>query len=613
MPISPQELKYHNTHNRNITQAEARIDGAFAEVVQGVTRIYQLYDFTLPEGGAFQFEQATPAARKAADKVFANMRKRILETIQAGADAADKLSQQKAEKLTRLYGTATQLRREQTTARSLQEISDAVWKQSEQLRAEMELALSVALKSGTSADNFSREIRGYLNEPNKLFRRVRDEFGNLVLSKAAAAYHPGRGVYRSSYKNARRLAATEINMAYRKADYDRWQKLDFVIGVRIALSREHPYYDMCDELAGDYPKDFVFVGWHPHCRCIATPILQNIEDFKNGVPPEKDLFKVDKVPDNFNKWVLNNEIRINRALSGQSTMPFFLRDNKGAMEKALGRNVEIKPTAPKQKPRVEPTKGKTALEIAKERHEKRTKEQEEAIIERLIERNNKIDEIAPLADTPTKNTLEQLRKSNIKYRSVFKRRGDKEQTPEEIIKEIAGGDKTGGSCASLALTYAARRAGLDVTDFRGGNSMDYFSICGHTRDFMLKMGGKTEEHTSDIVAAIKLLKTAEEGKEYYLSTGRHAVIVRRHEGKLQYLELQSGVESENGFKYFTHQTLAKRFGCQKTHTLYGKKYAVKSMLTDITAFNKDPNFRLMMGYINTKGTEVQAGASGRMR
>ena len=340
MPISPQERKYHNTHNRNITQAEARIDGAFAEVVQGVTRIYQLYDFSLPEGGAFQFEQATPAARKAADKVFANMRKRILETIQAGADAADKLSQQKAEKLTRLYDAATQLRREQTTARSLQEISDAVWKQSEQLRAEMELALSVALKSGASADDLVGEIRGYLNEPNKLFRRVRDEFGNLVLSKAAAAYHPGRGVYRSSYKNARRLAATEINMAYRKADYDRWQKLDFVIGVRIALSREHPYYDMCDELAGDYPKDFVFVGWHPHCRCIATPILQNIEDFKNGVPPEEDLFKVDKIPDNFNKWVLNNEIRINRALSGQSTMPFFLRDNKGAMEKALSRKFE---------------------------------------------------------------------------------------------------------------------------------------------------------------------------------------------------------------------------------------------------------------------------------
>ena len=612
MPISPQERKYHNTHNRNITQAEARIDGAFAEVVQGVTRIYQLYDFTLPEGGAFQFEQATPAARKAADKVFANMRKRILETIQAGADAADKLSQQKAEKLTRLYGAATQLRREQTTARSLQEISDAVWKQSEQLRADMELALSVALKSGASADDLVGEIRGYLNEPNKLFRRVRDEFGNLVLSKAAAAYHPGRGVYRSSYKNARRLAATEINMAYRKADYDRWQKLDFVIGVRIALSREHPYYDMCDELAGDYPKDFVFVGWHPHCRCIATPILQNIEDFKNGVPPEEDLFKVDKIPDNFNKWVLNNEIRINRALSGQSTMPFFLRDNKGAMEKALGRKVEMKPTPPKPKLSVE-TKGKTALEIAKERHEKRTKEEEEAIIERLVERNNKIEIKAPLAETPTEETLKQLRKSKIKYRSVLKRREDKLQSPEEIIKEIAGGDKTSGSCASLALSYAARRAGLDVTDFRGGDSRSYFSIKANTRAFMLEMGAKVEEHTNDFVAVKQLLKTVEEGKEYYLSTGKHAAIVRKHDGKFQYLELQSGIESENGFKDFTSYTLKYRFSCQKSHTVFKKKYTVKSALTDITAFNQDPNFRLMMGYINTKGSEAQSDASGRMR
>lgn len=588
MPISPQERKYHNTHNRNITQAEVRIDGAFAEVVQGLTRIYQLYDFTLPEGGAFQFEQATPAARKAADKVFANMRKRILETIQAGADAADKLSQQKAEKLTRLYGIATQLRREQTTARSLQEISDAVWKQSEQLRAEMELALSVALKSGTSADDFSREIRGYLNEPNKLFRRVRDEFGNLVLSKAAAAYHPGRGVYRSSYKNARRLAATEINMAYRKADYDRWQKLDFVIGVRIALSREHPYYDMCDELAGDYPKDFVFVGWHPHCRCIATPILQNIEDFKNGVPPEKDLLKVDKVPENFNKWVLNNEIRINRALSGQSTMPFFLRDNKGAMEKALGRKVEIKPT-----------NKKTALKTERE-------------IERLIERLNEIGTTVALADTPTKETLEQLRNSNIKYRSVLRKRGNK-QTPEEIVKDIAGGDKTKGSCASLALTYAARRAGLDVTDFRGGDSRSYFSVKANTRAFMLQLGGKVEVHTSDVTAANRLLKTMEEGKEYYLSTGGHAAIVRKYNGKFQYLELQSGKEGGNGFKDFTSTTLINRFRCQKSHTLYGEEYAVKSALTDITAFNKDPNFRLMMGYINTKKTEAQSGVSGRMR
>lgn len=588
MPISPQERKFHNKHNRNIAIAEAQIDSAFAAMVQDAARLYQRFNFDLPEGGAFSFEQASPAAKKAAHKIFADMRNRLIETIKAGADAADKLSEKKAEKLAKMYGESVQLRREETTARSLQEISEAVWKQSEQARAEMELAFSVALKDGTSADNFSREIRGYLKEPQKLFRRVRDAFGNLVLSKAAAAYHPGRGVYRSSYKNARRLAATEINMAYRKADYDRWQKMKFVVGIHIELSREHPYYDMCDELAGDYPKDFIFIGWHPHCRCIATPILQNIEDFKNGVPPEKDLFKVNNVPENFNKWVLNNEIRINRALSGQSTMPFFLRDNKGAMEKALGRKVEIKPT-----------NKKTALKTERE-------------IERLIERLNEIGTTVALADTPTKETLEQLRNSTIKYRSVLRKRGNK-QTPEEIVKDIAGGDKTKGSCASLALTYAARRAGLDVTDFRGGDSRSYFSVKANTRAFMLQLGGKVEEHTSDVTAANRLLKTMEEGKEYYLSTGRHAAIVRKHDGKFQYLELQSGKEGGNGFKDFTSTTLINRFRCQKSHTLYGEEYAVKSALTDITAFNKDPNFRLMMGYINTKKTEAQSGVSGRMR
>ena len=41
-----------------------------------------------------------------------------------------------------------------------------------------------------------------------------------------------RGVYRSSYNNARRLAATETNIAYRTADHLRWQQMDFVISLR---------------------------------------------------------------------------------------------------------------------------------------------------------------------------------------------------------------------------------------------------------------------------------------------------------------------------------------------------------------------------------------------
>ena len=75
----------------------------------------------------------------------------------------------------------------------------------------------------------SRDVRRYLRNPDKLFRRVRDKHGNLRLSKAAKAYHPGRGVYRSSYRNALRLTATENNMAYRTADHLRWQQQPFVV------------------------------------------------------------------------------------------------------------------------------------------------------------------------------------------------------------------------------------------------------------------------------------------------------------------------------------------------------------------------------------------------
>lgn len=88
----------------------------------------------------------------------------------------------------------------------------------------------------------------------------------------------GRGVYRSSRKNALRLAATEINMAYRYADNVRWQSEPFIRGIRIRLSGNHtlngkPFYDICDELQGDYPKSFMWSGWHPRCYSDDSEVL----------------------------------------------------------------------------------------------------------------------------------------------------------------------------------------------------------------------------------------------------------------------------------------------------------------------------------------------------
>ena len=211
-------------------------------------------------------------------------------------------------------------------------LSQRIWNYTGQFKDEMELALSVSMGRGESASTISRRVRGYLREPDRLFRRVRDEKDNRRLSKKAAAYHPGRGVYRSSYKNAMRLTRTETNMAYRTADHLRWQQMDFVIGIEIRTSNHHPAPDICDDLKGRYPKDFKFVGWHPQCRCFAVPILSDLDDMLkwgravlDGTASIDDYSpeQITDMPKAFNNWVKDNAERITTA----EYQPYFIRDN----------------------------------------------------------------------------------------------------------------------------------------------------------------------------------------------------------------------------------------------------------------------------------------------
>lgn len=262
-------------------------------------------------------------------------------------------------------------------------LSRRVWALTKSAKQELELALDIGIGEGKSAAELSRDIRQYLNEPDKLFRRVRDKHGILRLSKAAQAYHPGRGVYRSSYKNALRLAQTEINMAYRSADHERWGQEPWVIGQRICLSNNHtlnglPFHDICDDVQGVYPKDFKFVGWHPKCRCYKIPELAKREEriaylkkMVNGedVSGYKFSGEVKEVPERFNKWLQDNAERIQRA-EGRGTLPYFLRDNGSFFTHDKEGLLKLAP------------RKKTPLEIAVERHAMRTPEQAKAIQER---------------------------------------------------------------------------------------------------------------------------------------------------------------------------------------------------------------------------------------
>ncbi|HGQ4216718.1 TPA: hypothetical protein ACL7J0_001611 [Streptococcus pneumoniae] len=52
----------------------------------------------------------------------------------------------------------------------------------------------------------------------------------------------------------------------------------------------------------------------------------------------------------------------------------------------------------------------------------------------------------------------------------------KKLTEEEIIQAISGGDKTKGSCSSLAFAYIGNKAGYTVLDFRGGKSCVFLVV-----------------------------------------------------------------------------------------------------------------------------------------
>ncbi len=191
-------------------------------------------------------------------------------------------------------------------------LSKRVWRLTNETKSQLKFHISQGIATGKDAAEISRDVRNILVEPNRLYRRVRDETGKLVLSRPAKAYKPGAGVYRSSYKNALRLAATETNMAYRASDYMRRKQLPFVAGYKVNLSGQHKVYDICDEMKGSYPKEFKFVGWHPHCLCYTTSILMKEDKFikylKTG-KIDKKLY-VDKIPIKAERYVNKNVSKI---------------------------------------------------------------------------------------------------------------------------------------------------------------------------------------------------------------------------------------------------------------------------------------------------------------
>lgn len=716
------------------------------------------------------------------------------------------------------------------------DLSQRVWRYVGQYRDQLETALDVGLGEGRSAQELARDVKKNLRDPDRLFRRVRDKRGNLVLSKAARAFHPGQGVYRSSVKNAQRLTRSEINMAYRESDFLRWQQLDFVVGFEIHRSNHEPLCKckMCDRLQGRYPKTFKFKGWHPQCMCYAVPILMDEETFDEnelgdlkaalyGTEYKKKQAKnvVTDVPDGFKEWVAENM----EASAGWASTPYFIKDNFVDGDLAKGLKISL------PEPEVDPVQAQldalmpsveAARKIAEEWGlELRLKGLDKAVAARDVKDINKFislitsegtkytaemsaffkdaaqvikdinaagvgvlpDVVAELTQYMTnlsadksmwadgggafyKSELEKAKEKLRQYKASpearlsdykkgvvaqvrdsiktadewgvktttlrnlldsfladidndaifdkmqdemyrldgrvysatkkadkfitdaevlikeadalgvdstdlrkqvfylrggdrayswanFKRDRDaafndlqarveeakknkpkdedfskmeehlsksfkvnynavseltKTLTETEIIGRVGGGDLTQGSCSSLAFTYCANRIGLNVLDFRDGESRRFFSRTGNIAEIARKLGGVVEESKNNFTVAHKLLKMVEVGKEYYFTCGQHAAVVRRTATGLEFLELQSA--TSNGWKPLNDTVLKYRFGAKKSCTRGGFTLSMQDCLIELSLFKGNSGFKKIMGYINTAESEQKKGSKG---
>lgn len=418
-------LKGWRDHLASFTALERKIEGLLDDAVKQ----------TLAKGGKLTQDdigrvfQRHPEMRRDLEKAMQTLNKRLTATIEEGSkeawlranatgnEVALALAANNAQ-LAALLASGQDKPQNDRALRAFMKrkeagmnLSDRVWKTTMGMKLDMERAIDVALAEGMSADRLSLKIRKLLREPNRLYRRVRDKDGILRLSQAAQKYHPGTGVYRSSYKNAMRVARTEANMAYQASDNERWKKSWWIRGIRVSLSNNHtttnskgekePLIDICDELRGDYPPDFNFIGWHPQCRCFATAITvdyDEIRDYYRRKRAGEDMSNykpkglITDVPMQFKNWMERNADRLAGAAE-RGTTPYFIKENP-------------KYTDPGWKPAAPPKP--TIQQRMDERHAKRTPADIEKIQFRSNVRQAEIATQSPLLSASHKSQLQSI-------------------------------------------------------------------------------------------------------------------------------------------------------------------------------------------------------------
>ncbi len=214
---------------------------------------------------------------------------------------------------------------------AINNLSNRVWDFKEENKKIIEKIVQDAIRDGKGVNETKNSVKEYLNTD-----------GNGKMKKA------GAGVYKNPLKNCERLMRTEVNAAYRSAEIDSYNAMDVVLGYEIHLSGNHyttrknkppiPIHDICDECAGKYPKNFIWFGWHPNCRCYITPITMTPEQFAAYMDAEDEgrekkyleSISIKDFPDGFKKYFSDNAANIINAVAKnpKRQLPSWFENNK---------------------------------------------------------------------------------------------------------------------------------------------------------------------------------------------------------------------------------------------------------------------------------------------
>ncbi len=290
---SKEQIKYEKAHRKHAHDTAEQLRGAYNRFIYDITQDINVDEWIEDDYLLMRQVPRFEARYKAKERVFV---KQLLSIYLGAMTVASLRAERKNASLikndklrVKQYNKATNkkptLKSSLLTLNSPKRLatarvgglslSERVWKNCKQTRAMIEVSLNVGIKKGMSREAMARAIVKHLQHPDTLHSLIGKRYRGKVPMQVLQHFHPGQGVYRDPYKNAYRLAISEVNNAYRQRDYELGQQNPYLIGWKIQRSqgRRATTCDLCKDLEGVYPKSFLFQGWHSACLCYAIQVL----------------------------------------------------------------------------------------------------------------------------------------------------------------------------------------------------------------------------------------------------------------------------------------------------------------------------------------------------